>query len=157
MNASGFHYSLQALLRMRDAELGRARDELAVARQKVEERARTLCEQLERLLQLEQQSRKLVTPGARIDPDAAQRVQRYLALEQVEARKRQVESDEAQQAETQALERWHAARQTVRILERHRDATISAFEVEQARREQRRCDELYLLGRQSLQTWERDT
>jgi flagellar export protein FliJ len=152
MSASGFNYSLQALLRMRDAELGGARDGLAAARRQVEERARKLRDQLDRVLQLEQQGRELVTPGTSINPDATQRVLRYLALERVEARKRQSEADEAKQGETQALERWRVARQAVRILERHRDALASTFEIDQARREQRRVDELYLLSRASLQT-----
>lgn len=156
MSASGFNYSLQALLRMRDAELGGARDALTAARRQAEERASKLRDQLARVLHLEQQSRKLVAPGANIDLDAAQRVQRYLALEQVDARQRQLESDEAKQGETQALERWRVARQAVRILERHRDATAAAFEIEQARREQRRVDELYLLNRRTTgsRVWE---
>jgi len=147
MSASGFNYSLRALLRMRDAELSGARDQLTAARRQVEERARKLRDQLDRVLQLEQQGRKLVAPGASIDLDAAQRVQRYLALEQGEARKRQIETDEARRGETQALGRWSTARQAVRILERHRDTMALTFEMEQARREQRRVDELYLLSR----------
>jgi flagellar export protein FliJ len=150
MSASGFHYSLQALLRMRDAELGGARDALTSARRQVEERARKLRDQLDRVVLLEQQGRQLAAPGASIDPDAAQRVQRYLALEQIEARKRQIETDEARQGETQALGRWRAAHQAVRILERHRDAMAATFEIEQTRREQRRVDELYLLSRSRI-------
>lgn len=146
MKAFGFKYSLQALLRMRDVELDGARDALNVARQQVEARARKLRDQLDRVVLLEQQGRKLIAPGASIDPEAAQRVQRYLALEQIEARKRQIETDEARQGETQALGRWRAAHQAVRILERHRDAIAATFEIEQARREQRSVDELYLLS-----------
>jgi flagellar export protein FliJ len=147
-NASRFNYSLQALLRMRDAELGSARDELSTAQRQVEERARQLRDQLDRVLQLEQHGRKLVAPGASIDLEATQRVQRYLALEQLEARKRQIESDQAKQGQMQALERWRVARQAVRILERHRDTLAASFQIEQTRREQRRVDELYLLSRQ---------
>lgn len=150
MSASGFNYSLQALLRMRDAELDGARDALIAAKRQVEERVRRLREQLNRVVLLEQQGRKLIVPGASLDPEAAQRVQRYLALEQTEARKRQVETDEARQGETQALGRWRAAHQAVQILERHRDAMASTFEIEQTRREQRSVDELYLLSRSHI-------
>ncbi len=150
MSAPGFNYSLQALLRMRDAELSGARDALTGARRQVEEHARRLREQLDGVILLEQQVRKLIAPGASIDPEAAQRVQRYLALEQIEARKRQVETDEARQSETQALGRWRAAHQAVRILERHRESMAATFEIEQTRREQRSVDELYLLSRSHI-------
>jgi chromosome segregation ATPase len=149
MKSNTFVYGLQALLRKRHSELDQARQQLAAARRQLDQSSDRLRQGLAHVRQLEEQRRALMRPGARIEVDAATRVQQSLTLQRAESERRGKEHEQARQSETHMLEGVRSARESLQVIERHRDNAAAVFDAGQRYAAQRLVDELYLLGLQS--------
>jgi hypothetical protein len=148
-NPTPFRYGLQALLRKRCAELDLVREELAVANERFDMRARALEAQAAQVAQLETHQRDLSRGGASIDVEARMRLHHCLRSAVLQKEQQAVQLEQARQHRENVIAQVRAARQALKAIERHREQSQGQFDVEQLRKALLATDELHLSSLQS--------
>lgn len=143
-NPALFRYGLQALLRKRTSELDLAREELAVANERLDMEARALEAQEAQLAQLETYQRDGSQDGASIDVEGRMRLHQCLRSAVLQKEQQAVRLEKARQHQENAIAQVRAARQALKAIERHREHSMGQFNVEQTRKALLASDELHL-------------
>lgn len=146
---SAFRYGLQGLLRQRAAALDALKADLATAAAHTLARARDLEAHTAHVRQIEEYQRSLHTAGAHIDISARLRVYETLRGERAQSTQLASMLAEARKKETELTDALRAARQALKVVERHRERTLLGHQVEQQRRDLRVADDIFLSVRRS--------
>lgn len=139
-----FRYGLQALLRKRTSELDLAREELAVANERLDMQARALEAREAEVSQLETYQRDLSKGGTSIDVEGRMRLHQCLRSALLQKEQQAVQLEKARQDQESAIAQVRAARQALKAIERHREQSLGQFNVEQTRKALLATDELHL-------------
>lgn len=146
---NGFHYGLQGLLRQRTAALDALKADLALATARTVVRARELEAHTAHVREIEDYQRSRQPIGAQIDIAARLRLYESLRSERAQSARLASLLEEARKLENEVVDALRSARQALKVVERHRERTLLAYQVEQQRRDLRSADDNFLSVRRS--------
>lgn len=145
-----FRYSLQALLRKRQAELDNLKAELATAKTRVAEQTREWEARAAELSELEDYQRALSADGAAIDVDARMRLHHRVSHALSQKQRQTALLAKAKEHEDQVLDQLRAAREALETVERHRERSADQFHADGLRKTQLDSDDLYLMRKRHV-------
>lgn len=139
-----FRYGLQGLLRQRTAALDALKADLALAAARTVARARDLEAHTAHVREIENYQRSHQDVGAQIDISARLRLYETLRSERAQSARLASMLEEARKSENEVVDALRSARHALKVVERHRERALLAYQAEQLRSDLRSADDNFL-------------